>query len=146
MSKTRLAISFSSLLVAQLCTFAWAAEPTNNSSAKTDASSASAPADSIATSKHGHDHPFAKKLVLGLSSLTAKQKEQINAIYDGNSKQWQDLEKQMRDLREAEWTKIKPILTADQLTQLHETHKAAHAANKGKESGGDSAPKAGDTN
>ncbi|HEY9680745.1 MAG TPA: hypothetical protein V6C86_04115 [Oculatellaceae cyanobacterium] len=145
MSKTHFAISFTSLLVAQLCTFAWAAEPTNNSSAKTD-SNASAPADSSVTSKHGHDHPFAKKLVLGLSSLTAKQKEQINAVYDGNSKQWQDLEKQMRDLREAEWAKIKPILTAEQLTQLHETHKAAHTANKGKGPGGDSAPNAGGTN
>jgi hypothetical protein len=150
MSKTHFALSISSLLAAQLFSFAWAAEPAAKSSTTTpdaNATTTATPAASAAAGKHGHDHPFGKKFVLGLSSLTAKQKEQINAVYDANSKQWQDLEKQMHDLHEAEWTKIKPILTADQLTALRSAARA-HGGGKGKGAGktGSAAPDAGDAN
>ena len=135
MSKTKFALSLSTLLATQLCSFALAAEPAAKDSSPapeaSDAAGTAAPAKGAAGGKHGHDHPYGKKLVLGLSSLTAKQKEQISAVYDGNNKQWQDLEKQMRDLREAEWTKIKPILTPEQLTELHGAAKAAHAGGAG---------------
>jgi len=72
----------------------------------------------------GHARAFGKRVVLELSSLTDKQKQQINAVYDGNKAQSDALQKQMRALHESEWSKVKAFLTPEQITELQsERHK-----------------------
>ncbi len=87
---------------------------------------ADAPAAKTAGGKHGHEHVPGKKAVLELSSLTDKQRAPINAIYDDNKVKWDDIRKQMKDLTEAEWAKVKPLLTADQITELESQHGGHH--------------------
>ena len=97
-----------------------------DTSTTTDASKSetSAPAPVEKGGKHGgHDHIAGRKAVLGITSLTDKQKEQINAVYDANKAKYDDIEKQRRELMKDEWTKIKPVLTADQLTELRQEHR-----------------------
>lgn len=130
MSKICAAIA-GSLLIVSASAFAVVAKG-DDSGTKSDSTSslppASAAGDKTApkaapAGKHhehgGHDHAAPKRAVLSISTLTDKQKEQVNAVYAENQTKWDDLQKQMRDLREAEWTKIKPILTPEQLDQLH---------------------------
>ena len=72
-----------------------------------------------AAGEHRHHEPIpAKRQIMGLSSLTDKQKQQINAIYSENAEQFKALGKQMYELRMSEWKKIQPVLTADQLSEL----------------------------
>ena len=110
-------------------------DTTKTDTSKADSSKAAPPEKKTASGgKHGgHEHSAGRKSVLALSSLTAKQKEEINAIYDGNKAKWEDLQKQLHDLKDAEWAKVKPILTADQITELQQAEANHH--NKHKTSG-----------
>ncbi len=81
---------------------------------------------------HGHHGPIPpKRQILSLSSLTDEQKQQINAVYSENLEQFRALGKQMFELRMAEWKKIQPILTPDQLSQLGVTGKTGGKAGNG---------------
>ncbi len=78
------------------------------------------------------DHPLSRHSVESLSSLDPKQKEQISAIYDGNRAQFESLGKQLRELRESEWAKVKAVLTPEQLTQLQQDRESHHEGHHGK--------------
>lgn len=108
-----------------------AADTKTSAASQTSTSSNAAATDSTAGitkhAKHPWHEPIAgRRAVLSLSSLTAKQKQQIKAVYMENKKQFESLQDQMRTLREAEWSRIKPLLTPDQLKELGKNHSEYH--------------------
>ncbi len=80
-----------------------------------------------------HQHVQGKVAVLAISSLSDKQKAQINGIYDGDKAQFEALGKQIRELREAQWEKVKAALTPDQITELEAKGKQEHQARRAHE-------------
>ena len=97
--------------------------------ADSDSSSTAASTESTSSSKPArqpHEQIEGMRAVTGLSSLTDKQKKQINTIYENNKSQFDSLKKQERTLRETEWSQIKPLLTPDQLTELQNSHPKHH--------------------
>ena len=107
-----------------------AADTKTSAASQTSTSSNAAATDSTAGIKHPRHEPIAgRRAVLSLSSLTAKQKQQIKAVYTDNKKQFESLQDQMRTLREAEWSRIKPLLTPDQLKELGKNHSEYHRKN-----------------
>jgi hypothetical protein len=92
-------------------------------------SSTAASTESTASSKpahKAHEHIEGMKAVTSLSSLTDKQKKQINTIYENNKSQYDSLQKQVRTLRETEWSQVKPLLTPEQLTELQNSRPKHH--------------------
>jgi Spy/CpxP family protein refolding chaperone len=102
---------------------------TNTVTKSTGTESTTKSDSSTGTKKHNHqahETIAGKKTVMSLSSLTDKQKQQIGAVYAENKEQYASLTKQLRTMRETEWSKIKLLLTADQLKELQ----AIHAQNR----------------
>jgi Spy/CpxP family protein refolding chaperone len=92
-------------------------------------SSSSSNTDSTTGNKSAnppHEHIENMRAVTSLSSLTDKQKQQINAIYEKNKPQYDSLQKQVRTLRESEWSQVKPLLTPGQLIELRNNRPKHH--------------------
>jgi Spy/CpxP family protein refolding chaperone len=123
-------VTLVALLGLTLNSFALAADTKTDT---TGSNSNATSAESTAANKSAHQgqgqHIESMNAVTSLSSLTDKQKQQINAIYANNKAQYDSLQKQIHALRETEWSQVKPLLTPEQLTELRKNHHGHHKRN-----------------
>lgn len=99
-------IALSILCVATTCG-AQAEKPDKNNQAK-DAKQEKKP----------HGGMMNKECVLGISTLSDQQKTNIQSAYDQLQQDLKPLQEQLRDKREAAWSKIETLLNEAQLAEL----------------------------
>ncbi|MBY0359113.1 MAG: hypothetical protein K2W82_14010 [Candidatus Obscuribacterales bacterium] len=68
--------------------------------------------------KKSHDGMMNKECVLGISSLSDQQKTNIQSAYDQLQQDLKPIQVQIRDKKEAAWSKIEALLNEAQLAEL----------------------------
>jgi hypothetical protein len=99
-------------------------------------SSSSASPSKIDHPHYPHDWIPSKHEIMGLSGLSDKQKNDIQAIYDATGPRFAALDLEYHDLRKQNWEKIQDVLTPDQVNEVQtRTHNKNHPNQPLQESG-----------